>query len=89
MAHYVYILYSEKVNHYYIGSTSNTEERLHRHNAGATPSTKQGRPWKIVYTETCTSKTEALKREIYLKRMKSRVFLEDLMAKKTGGSSFG
>ena len=82
MAHYVYILYSEKSYHFYVGSTSNTEERIHRHNAGATPSTKQGRPWKIVYTEIFTSKTEALQREIYLKRMKSRVYLEDLISKK-------
>ena len=82
MAHYVYILYSDKSNHYYIGSTSNTEERIQRHNAGATPSTKQGRPWKIVYTEIFTSKADALQREIYLKRMKSRVYLEDLIAKK-------
>ena len=82
MAHYVYILYSEKTNHYYIGSTSNTEERLQRHNAGSTLSTKQGRPWKIVYTEIFTSKTEALQREIYLKKMKSRVYLEALIAQK-------
>ena len=82
MAHYVYILYSEKANRYYIGSTSNTEERLRRHNAGATPSTKQGRPWKIVYTEIYTTKTEALQREIYLKKMKSRVYIETLLTKK-------
>ena len=47
--YYVYILYSEIANHYYIGSTSNTEKRILRHNAGSTISTKQGRPWKIVY----------------------------------------
>ena len=82
MAHYVYILYSEKTNHYYIGSSTNTEERLRRHNAGATPSTKQGRPWKIVYTEIYTTKTEAVQREIYLKKMKSRVYIEALLTKK-------
>jgi len=80
--YYVYILYSEIANHYYIGSTSNTEKRIHRHNAGSTTSTKQGRPWKIVYSETCITKTEALKRELYLKRMKSRVFLEELIHSK-------
>ena len=82
MHYYVYILYSEIANRYYIGSTSNTEERIHRHNAGATPSTKNGRLWKIAYTEICESKTEALKREIYLKRMKSRVYLENLIRSK-------
>ena len=67
------------MNRYYIGSTSNPEERIQRHNAGATLSTKNGRPWKIVYTEICASKTEALKRENYLKRMKSRIYLENLI----------
>ena len=82
MSHFVYILYSEKASRYYIGSTSNPEERIQRHNAGATPSTKNGRPWKIVYSEICSSKTEALKRENYLKRMKSRLYLEDLIRQK-------
>jgi putative endonuclease len=82
MPHYIYILYSEIANRYYIGSTANPEERILRHNAGANPSTKKGRPWKIVYTEIFTNKSEALKREIYLKRMKSRVFLEDLIRSK-------
>jgi len=66
----------------YIGSTSNIDERIHRYNAGSTSSTKQGRPWEIVYSEIFTTKTKALQREIYLKRMKSRVYLEDLIAKK-------
>ena len=82
MPHYVYILYSELANRYYIGSTSNPEERIHRHNAGATISTKNGRPWKIVYTEIWTTKLEALKREVYLKKMKSRSFLEELIRSK-------
>ncbi|WP_291861625.1 GIY-YIG nuclease family protein [Marinilabilia sp.] len=51
MSHYVYILYSTSRDGYYIGSTSDVEERLKRHNSGATPSTKGGRPWKIVYRE--------------------------------------
>ena len=82
MLYYVYILYSEIANRYYIGSSANPEERVHRHNAGATLSTKSGRPWKIVYTEISSSKTEALKREIYLKRMKSRVLIETLIHSK-------
>jgi len=52
-------------------------------NAGATPSTKAGRPWVIVYTEVFDSKTEALKRENYLKRMKSRSFIENLIENST------
>jgi len=79
MPHYIYILYSTTTDHYYIGSSANPQERIQRHNAGAVYSTKKGRPWEIVYTEIFTSKTEALKRENYLKRMKSRVYLESII----------
>ena len=81
MSYSIYILHSRKLNHYYIGCASDPEKRLVRHNAGATPSTKSGRPWKIVYTEFFPSKTEALKREFYLKRMKSSIYLENLISK--------
>ena len=67
MQHFGYIIYSETRDRYYIGSCADLDVRLNRHNAGATPSTKNGRPWKIVLHEIYPSKTEALKREIYLK----------------------
>ena len=82
MSYYVYILYSQKTNHYYIGSSSDPDKRLLRHNAGATISTKQGRPWKIVYTETLGNETDAIRRELYLKSLKSRVFIENLILQK-------
>ena len=81
MSYYVYILFSSKSDHYYIGSSSDPEKRLLRHNAGATTSTKHGRPWQIVYTETLGSETEAIRRELYLKSLKSRVFIENLIRK--------
>jgi putative endonuclease len=56
--------------------------RLSRHNAGATISTKSGIPWKVVYREEFNSKTEAIKHEYYLKRLKSRVFIEKFFNKK-------
>lgn len=82
MPHFVYILYSERTDHYYIGSSADIEARLLRHNAGATTSTKHGRPWKVVYSETYTDKTDALKRENYLKSLKSRKLIEAAISKK-------
>ena len=82
MHFYTYIIYSSKSDRYYIGSSSDPKSRLERHNAGVTKSTKPYRPWKIVYTEEFKSKTEALKRENEIKRMKSRQYLEKLI----GGS---
>ena len=83
MPHYVYILYSTSRDRYYIGSATDIEERLNRHNAGATPSTKSGRPWKVVYTEEYSTKSETLKRESQIKRQKSRMYIEALI----GGSA--
>jgi len=79
MPHFVYIMYSETRDRYHIGSCTNLEIRLNRHNVGATISTKNSCPWKIVYHEIYPSKTEALKREIHIKKMKSHTYIEDLI----------
>jgi len=47
----VYILYSENNKKYYIGHTNDIHDRIRRHNNGLVKSTKNGRPWKIIYTE--------------------------------------
>ena len=38
------------------------------HNSGATKSTKPHRPLIVIYSESFSTKTEALKREIFLKK---------------------
>ena len=84
MGHFVYILYSISRDRYYVGSTSDLEERLNRHNAGATTSTKSGRPWKVVYSEEFLTRSDSLKRENEIKRQKSRVYIEGLIARNAG-----
>jgi putative endonuclease len=76
---YVYILYSAIRNQYYVGHTYDVQKRLLQHNAGQTPSTKSGRPWILVYTEAYNEKSPAAKREVEIKRMKSRVYIETLV----------
>ena len=78
---YVYILYSEKIDRYYVGITDNLEWRLERHNAGWGKYTKRGIPWKIVYTEEYETKSDALKREKKIKNKKSRKYIEFLIDK--------
>jgi putative endonuclease len=80
MAYFTYILQSNKTSKYYVGSCENVQVRLERHNAGATPSTKAGRPWTVVYFETFETKSEALARERQIKAMKSRLYIENLIA---------
>jgi putative endonuclease len=86
MSFYTYILYSKSKDRYYIGSCSDLSQRLKRHNDGATPSTKPGRPWIVVWSISFATKTEALKKENYLKRMKSRVLIEKLISESKSGS---
>ena len=77
--YYVYILQSEKSGKYYTGYCADIEVRLIRHNSGATPSTKSGIPWKLVYFENFSEKSEAIKRENEIKSKKSRKYIENLI----------
>ena len=80
--YYIYILFSLKTNKYNIGSTDDLARRLKHHNAGSTPSTKAGAPdWEIRYTEAVIDRTTALKRELEIKKKKSRNYLKGLIQK--------
>ncbi len=79
MAHFVYILQSEKTLGYYVGSSFDPEKRLIQHNSAKSKSTKHGIPWKLVYTEKFDTKSEAVKREYEIKRKKSRKYIEYLI----------
>ena len=77
----VYIIYSEKIDRYYIGITDNLPWRLERHNQGWGRFTKRGIPWMVVYTEKYNTKSEAVKREREIKNLKSRKYIENLIRK--------
>ena len=83
--HYTYILKSKIIDKYYIGSTDNPQRRLILHNEGHSVSTKAYIPWDLVYLETFATKTEALKREKHLKKMKSKKYIELLISHNSGG----
>ena len=78
---YTYILYSEKLDKFYIGACIDLGRRLYEHNIGHSKFTSLGIPWKIMYTEEFSTLTEAKKRELAIKKMKSRKYIEDLIAK--------
>ena len=79
MPYFVYILQSEKDGSYYIGHTSNLEERLKRHNEGRSVYTRGRLPWKLVYHEILNSKREAAKREQEIKSRKNREYILQLV----------
>jgi putative endonuclease len=77
----MYIINSEKLNKYYVGACINFERRLYEHNIGHSVYTSRGVPWKLVYSEEYKTLPEAKKREREVKAMKSRKYIEELIAK--------
>jgi len=82
MVYFVYILQSDLDDSYYIGYTSDLERRLIDHNDGRSRYTSKKVPWKLVYTESYNSKSEALKRERFLKKQRNREFYRKLIETK-------
>ncbi len=76
---FVYILQSRKSGQYYIGSTMDTQKRLHEHNSGTTISTRNKGPWTIVFQQQYPSIPQARKIEQLLKKMKRRDYLEKII----------
>jgi len=79
---YTYILYSENADRYYVGHCEDLTQRLERHNNKLVLSTKSYTPWRLVYHETYSTRQEANARELYIKRMKSRKFIEKLITQR-------
>ena len=65
--YYVYVLWSKKDQHCYLGYTSNLKLRLAQHNDGENISTKHGGPWELIYYEAFKTKKLAHTREQTLK----------------------
>ena len=73
--YYVYILQSEKDSKRYIGFTENLQRRLDEHNSGMVKSTKNRRPFKLIYFEEYENKSEAIKREREIKAKKGKFII--------------
>ncbi len=76
----VYVLKSINFDRYYTGMTADLERRLAEHNSGKTKSTKAYKPWKIVYKESFSSRSEARAHEKYLKSGSGREWIKKKMA---------
>ena len=78
----LYILRSEGTGRFYVGASEDPAIRLLQHNSILpNPSrwTRGRGPWRIVYTCEFDSKTRALQAEKFVKRMKSRAFIDKLI----------
>ena len=75
----VYIIYSATIDKYYTGSCQDFGTRLLQHNSGRNKSTKGGMPWVLKYVEKFATNQEARNRESFIKKMKSRKYIEQLI----------
>ncbi len=80
--YYVYILKSTNDRFHYIGHSENIATRLKQHNAGKVRSSKAHCPYEIIYFEEYQTKSEAQKREYYLKRGKGNIWLKTMLEEK-------
>ena len=69
MEYYVYAIASLERNYIYKGLTSDVIKRFHRHNNGFERTTKPYRPFILIYSESCTDRLVARKREKYFKSL--------------------
>ncbi|MFZ4100556.1 MAG: GIY-YIG nuclease family protein [Sphingobacterium thalpophilum] len=76
---YTYILQSQKSSRYYIRHTDNIPKILLRHNNGLVSATRNKDPWVLVYFENINSRIEANQRELEIKSMKSKSYIEKLI----------
>ncbi|MES2545776.1 MAG: GIY-YIG nuclease family protein [Bacteroidota bacterium] len=76
-----YILYSQFLDKYYIGHTSESlEERLRKHLSNHSGFTSRTKDWIIVYFEECETKSLAYKREMEVKNWKSKTRIQKLIS---------
>ncbi|MGE4541806.1 MAG: GIY-YIG nuclease family protein [Bacteroidales bacterium] len=76
----LYILFSQSLDKYYVGSTSlELNQRLRRHLSDHKGFTAKAKDWVIVYSEAFEDVSEARKRELQIKKWKSRTLIERLI----------
>jgi putative endonuclease len=81
---FTYILYSETLDRYYIGSTDTTvEDRLRKHLSDHSGFTGKAKDWIVVYAERYKDKKASMLRERQIKSWKSRVKIEELITKRS------
>jgi len=78
--HFVYILYTPSKDRYYVGESAFVSGRLDQHNEGfyKGAATKLASDWELFLEIECSDRSQALKIEHFIKKQKSRKFIERL-----------
>ena len=80
MPYWVYVLQNEITGKLYKGQTSDLQSRLNRHNAHESGSMrytyKQKGSWRLIHSEEYPTRSEAMKREKFLKSGRGREWID-------------
>ena len=80
---YVYVIRSQPTGRIYVGHTSNLPKRLAEHNDPENHSSRFTKrfpgPWILVYKEILSTRSEAFRRERWLKSGKGRQYLKSIL----------
>lgn len=61
---------------YYTGQTIDFVDRLARHNSGESKYSKNGVPWELIWKTEVSTRSEAVKKEIQIKKQGAKRYLE-------------
>ncbi len=77
---YVYIIYSPKLDRFYIGSTDNFDLRIIQHNSSLYQDafTSKGIPWDLFLYIEGNNSAQAYNIEKHIKKMKSKNYIQNL-----------
>ena len=75
--YYTYVLRGKSDKKYYTGYTTDLMQRFEAHNKGKVESTRNRRPFELIYFEACLNKDDAIHREKYLKTYYGKMFLKN------------
>ena len=85
MPYWVFILQNELTGKLYKGHTSELQKRLERHNTHESGSMrytyKQKGSWRLIYSEEHATRSEAMKREKFLKSGQGREWIKSNILK--------
>ena len=67
----------------YVGHTNNLDRRLQEHHSGRSPFTRKHQITGLIYSERYDSRSEAMKRERFLKSGQGREWLNQKLAEQS------
>ena len=81
--YFTYVLYSPTSDKIYIGFSSDLTNRLIAHNDSRNAGwSSRYQPWKLLYSEEYSTKSEAIAREKQLKTYRGREFIRGIIRSK-------